>query len=424
MAGKDWNNLGSDLNRIIEDAVHMGNFGRLNESINDTIRKAFNVLDGQEFRSGDGWDFNLSKDDRTGKSSGDVNNGRDNAGQRQSASGNGSYTYKYVPAQTSYGQPAANGLFAGSGKRKGGAIAILIIGIIITAVSFAPFCIFLLGTLWAADMVGASISAVFLVLMALGIVFIVKGGSSLSLSKRFEKYVRVLDGQEYIDIKMLAQYCHMPQQDVLKGVKKMLRKGWFLEGHLDNREECLMVSDDAYEQYLTAVKNAKLREEEKAKRQQEEMEKNGGLTPEVRAILKKGNEYIESIHRSNDAIPGEEISNKIYRMEMLVKRILQQTEAHSENAPDLRKLMEYYLPMTVKLLKAYEELDSQPVNGENIASSKKEIEDTLDTLNVAFEKLLDSMFKDTAWDVSSDISVLQTMLAQEGLTDDGLMKSK
>ena len=67
-------------------------------------------------------------------------------------------------------------------------------------------------------------------------------------------------------------------------------------------------------------------------------------------------------------------------------------------------------------------MDAQPVAGENILSSKREIEATLDTLNLAFEKLLDSMFLETAWDVSSDISVLQTLLAQEGLTDDGLMK--
>ena len=36
----------------------------------------------------------------------------------------------------------------------------------------------------------------------------------------------------------------------------------------------------------------------------------------------------------------------------------------------------------------------RPVQGENILSSKKEIEKTLDTLNVAFEKLLDSLFRD------------------------------
>lgn len=48
--------------------------------------------------------------------------------------------------------------------------------------------------------------------------------------------------------------------------------------------------------------------------------------------------------------------------------------------------MEYYLPTAIKLLEAYEELDAQPVAGENILSSKAEIEATLDTLNVAFEK--------------------------------------
>ena len=42
--------------------------------------------------------------------------------------------------------------------------------------------------------------------------------------------------------------------------------------------------------------------------------------------------------------------------------------------------------MTVKLLDAYEEMDQQPVQGENIQASKKEIEDTLDTLNQAVWK--------------------------------------
>ena len=74
MNGKDWNDLGGDLNRIIEDAVHMGDFGRLNENINRTIKKAFQGISGEEFRSGDGWDFDLS-----GKN-GSRNNGTSNNG--------------------------------------------------------------------------------------------------------------------------------------------------------------------------------------------------------------------------------------------------------------------------------------------------------------------------------------------------------
>ena len=59
---------------------------------------------------------------------------------------------------------------------------------------------------------------------------------------------------------------------------------------------------------------------------------------------------------------------------------------------------------------------------ERISRHPKGDRGTLDTLNQAFEKLLDSVFQDTAWDVSSDISVLHTLLAQEGLKEDGMKK--
>ena len=78
--------------------------------------------------------------------------------------------------------------------------------------------------------------------------------------------------------------------------------------------------------------------------------------------------------------------------------------------------MNYYLPTTRKLVDAYRDLDREPIAGESIVKTKKEIEDTLDTINQAFENLLNSFFEEKALDISSDISVLHTMLAQEGLT--------
>lgn len=163
--------------------------------------------------------------------------------------------------------------------------------------------------------------------------------------------------------------------------------------------------------------------ETRAKEQAEE-ERKRKVSPEVEEILDRGNEYLKKIKSNNDAIPGEEISAKISRMELIIEKIFERAEEHPEIIPDLKHLMDYYLPMTVKLLDAYEDMDSQPVQGENIRSSKKEIEDTIDTLNLAFEKLLDSVFQDTAWDVSSDISVLHTMLAREGLTENDFEKMK
>lgn len=86
--------------------------------------------------------------------------------------------------------------------------------------------------------------------------------------------------------------------------------------------------------------------------------------------------------------------------------------------------MKYYLPTTWKLIDAYRDMETQKIDGPNIAATKQEIEQTLDTINTAFENLLDSFYQDTAWDISSDISVMQTMMAQDGLTKKDFDKKK
>ena len=83
---------------------------------------------------------------------------------------------------------------------------------------------------------------------------------------------------------------------------------------------------------------------------------------------------------------------------------------------ELDQFMEYYLPTTVKLVTSYQEFAAVEFPGDNIKRAKKEIRQTLDTINGAFEKLLDDFYQDKTFDVLSDASVLQSMLAREGLT--------
>lgn len=256
----------------------------------------------------------------------------------------------------------------------------------------------------------------FLAAGALAGVGLLTGGiKKLGKLERFQKYIGTLGTHTYCNFEQLSAAVGKPVKFVKKDVKKMISDGWFRQGHIDAQETCLITSNETYQQY---TQTAKALEEKK----QEEERRQADLSPEVQEVLDKGNEFLDKIHKSNDAIPGVEISAKISRMELIVEKIFERAQKHQEIIPDLKKMMNYYLPMTVKLLDAYEEMDRMPVQGENIKSSKKEIEDTLDTLNQAFEKLLDSVFQDTAWDVSSDISVLHTLLAQEGLTDDDFAK--
>lgn len=133
-------------------------------------------------------------------------------------------------------------------------------------------------------------------------------------------------------------------------------------------------------------------------------------------VLSSSEDYLRKIHEANDALPGKIISQKLARLELVITRILEEVKKQPKKASELQKFMNYYLPTTWKLINAYLEFESQPLQTENIVNTKNEIEGTLDTINDAFEKLLDDLFQSQAWDISSDISVLQTMLAQEGLT--------
>lgn len=257
-----------------------------------------------------------------------------------------------------------------------------------------------------------------------GVWLLTSGIRSITRVGRFEKYLKALGSKTHCELNQLARMVGKSPKFVRKELKGMIEDGMFLEGHLDEEETSLITSDDSYVHYLEVKqKQAVQRQQEvvETKKQQDDAEEQK-RDARVQEVLDRGNAFIRDIRACNDAIPGQEISDKISRMETLVRKIFDRVEEHPEVVPELKKLMDYYLPMTVKLLKAYADMDAQPVQGENIQNSKREIEATLDTLNTAFEKLLDSIFKTTALDVSSDISVLNTLLAQEGLTDDELTR--
>jgi len=136
--------------------------------------------------------------------------------------------------------------------------------------------------------------------------------------------------------------------------------------------------------------------------------------PEVDKIIEDGNRYIAKMRGANDAIPDADLSECIDRMEQSSKAIFNYISSNPDKAPQIRKFMNYYLPTTMKLLESYQRLDSQVVKGENISGTMEDIERMLYTIAGAFEKQLDSLFSEEAMDISTDISVFESMLKQEG----------
>ena len=125
---------------------------------------------------------------------------------------------------------------------------------------------------------------------------------------------------------------------------------------------------------------------------------------------------LAKLKQLNDDIADEEVSRKIDRIGMLTGDIYAFVALNPERAGEVRKFMNYYLPTTMKLLTSYSLLEKQSYQGENIVNARHDIEKILETLVHAFEKQLDQLFATDAVDISSDIQVLETMIAKDGLS--------
>lgn len=256
--------------------------------------------------------------------------------------------------------------------------------------------------------------SIFALLTAASAIMVAKGFSIRGYYKRFKAYISYIGDSKFCPIADLAAVTQKNLSYTVKDLLKMIRKGLLPTSHLDAEQTCLILDHETYREYLHT--------KELISQRKEEAQQINSADP-LQSAIAEGRQYIRQIRAANDAIPGEEISKKIDELEIVTAKIFEYISKRPEKLPQIRRFMSYYLPTTLKLLQAYQEFDAQPIQGENIRSAKAEISDTLDTITIAFENLLDSLFEHDAMDISTDISALETMLAQEGLTKDGLKAS-
>lgn len=422
MTKKDWQEAGDQIRDLVQNAIDSGNYSELSNTITDVVNSAVDGVQdvlknslsdlGRQQACG-GWSKRPEdlagaerKSDRYAQSHDTVRR-RQEAAERIRKSMQGK-EYHPVPRTKTPGLIAGKAM-KWTGYSLGGMFAVT-----------AGILAIVSGATGAELVLPMGIIDVFFVAsVALGI----KGSRQEGLAKRFRRYQQVIGERTFCLIEELSAAIGKKPKFVQKDLRKMIRDGFFPQGYLDKKETCLITDQQTYQQYLQTEKAYEVRAQEaqadgrKAGAQQASASTAAPHGSEYQELLAEGQSYIRHIHTCNDKIEDPVISEKLDRMEMIVTRIFTEAGRNPDIADDLKKMMSYYLPTTKKLLDAYCELDEQPVPGENIETTKQEIAATLDTLNNAFAKLLDDLFEEKAWDISSDISVLNTMLAQEGLTE-------
>ena len=280
----------------------------------------------------------------------------------------------------------------GNGRIIGGAIMTGIFGLGAMSV-FSDF-LFGLRYGYADEMVPLLACLMF---MAGGIALMVNGIGGRGRSERYVNYLAYIGANREVDLARMAAAFDVSVRKLCKDLRHMLAKGILPTGYLDLAEGKLYLTEMGY----------RAPEPEKEPTEEEKEEQDA----------QREDAILQEIRQVNDDIPDEEMSAKIDRIEEITGKILDYQKKHPNRQGQLRTFLNYYLPTTLKILRAYAQLEAQGIEGENISAAKARIESMMDQVVAGFEKQLDKLFQDDAMDIAADVEVLENMLKKDGLSD-------
>ena len=226
---------------------------------------------------------------------------------------------------------------------------------------------------------------------------------------QFADYADSVDYHQGLSVRMLADLVHQNRKKMLKKLQKYIRKGW-LAAWLDEKTEKL---------YLTVEDYRAAQETAAAPQAQPQPEPAPEQREETPLNLETARRFVQVLEKEQQLMQDPQAREELEQMQKTANAICDWLEAHPESLPKARRFAEYYIPTTLKLLHTYNDVQGQ--QGENAETIRRDIAGILHTLNQAYSNLYDNLLSDVAMDVSSEIAALQGMLANDGLTGEGLL---
>lgn len=233
---------------------------------------------------------------------------------------------------------------------------------------------------------------------------------------RLKKYLAIMSDRSYIMLEDLSAESGQPLKLIKKDAHYLLDHNLLPGAKMDQQETCLLLTGEAIGQYETAMESQRIREEEARRKQKqlEELNQAYDEKDEMHDFILRSEDYLTQLDEYLVRIYSPEVKVSLERLSLVLRQIFVCVREHPEKIRLTRQLMNYYIPSTIKLLSTYDDLEKQPIQGENIRTTRKEIESSLITISDSMEKMFDELFQEEALDISSDIQVLNAILERDG----------
>lgn len=131
-------------------------------------------------------------------------------------------------------------------------------------------------------------------------------------------------------------------------------------------------------------------------------------------LAKKQNKHINNMRIQ---IENNTIRTYLQQIQNNTKKIIDIIEKKPKKIKNINNFFDYYLPITVKIIDRYDEIENQNLSSKEIKNLTNSTINMLKLASEAFEKILNNLYLHEITDMSAEMKVFTDVLKADGFDD-------
>lgn len=141
-----------------------------------------------------------------------------------------------------------------------------------------------------------------------------------------------------------------------------------------------------------------------------------------KALLIKNMEYVKELKRVAKSIADVGIRSEVNEITSTSEKIVNRLVKTPEKISQSTNFLNYYLPITLKILKKYEEIEEEKLTSKEVKDFKSRITNLLVNIRNAFDMQLNNLYSTDMVDIDAEMKVFEKVLKSDGLLGDVIKK--
>ena len=146
-------------------------------------------------------------------------------------------------------------------------------------------------------------------------------------------------------------------------------------------------------------------------------EKKTSTTDNLYNVLNKAKSNNAQIYSIINKVENKDLRKNISELHETASKIIDTVSKKPEKLQKAKTFFEYYLPVTLKILTKYDDIENQELDDEEIKKFMKNTEDMISKIEKAFKAQLANLYQSDIIDTDAEIKVFGQMLNAEGFDD-------